>query len=212
MKKTLFAILALVGMTQVSYADALYTKGDFETSGGTINLLDAAHTFDSDTFAISFNLDKNLTELDSHIEFLNLTLGASSSYKVVIASMGNAMTMSAGNSSTFTLTVPSTSGPFVLQIESNGSATLSYDNNGTLEEIMGVNAPPYAIPDVINTATLTFDNVEASNVTTWIGEVNAEDLANPTPAPAPTPSVPEPATATLSLLALAGLAARRRRK
>ncbi len=108
---------------------------------------------------------------------------------------------------------PSTSGPFVLQIYSNGDATLLYDNYGSLETIRTVVNPVYSIPDVVDLATLTLsEGVSVSNLTVWEGEVTAEDLANPTPAPAPTPSVPEPTTATLSLLALAGLAARRRRR
>lgn len=122
------------------------------------------------------------------------------------------MTMAVGNNATAGMTrnAPDTSGPFVLQIENGGVATLLYNNNGSLETIMEGSPPVYNVPEVVNSATLTFTNgvVEANNITTWTGVVTAEDLANPTPAP----SIPEPATATLSLLALAGLTARRRRK
>lgn len=215
MKKTLFALVALAGITQVSYADAYYTENDFDTSDGTLDLKDVAHTFSSDSFAISFNLDKSLTDIGSSNSFFTLVLsGSSDTYRVDIVSVGNAMTLGVGNNLTaaFTWDVPSTSGPLVLQIEDGGVATLLYNNNGSLEQIMKGSAPVYKVPDVVNNATLTFTGVTASNVTTWSGVVTAEDLANPTPAPAPTPTVPEPATATLSLLALAGLAARRRRR
>lgn len=215
MKKTLFALVALAGITQVSYADAYYTENDFDTSDGTLDLKDVAHTFNSDSFAISFNLDKSLTDIDYFNSFFSLVLaGSSDTYRVDIVSMGSAMTLGVGNNATaaFTWDVPSTSGPFVLQIEDGGVATLLYNNNGSLEQIMKGSAPAYKVPDVVNNATLTFTEVKASNVTTWTGVVTAEDLANPTPAPAPSPTVPEPATATLSLLALAGLAARRRRR
>ena len=210
MKKTLFAILALVSITQVSYADAYYTENDFDTSDGTLDLKDVAHTFSSDSFAISFNLDKSLTDINSSNDFFTLILGPNS-YRVDIVSLGYMMTMSAGNSLSYTMDVPPTSGTFVLQIENNGVATLLYNNYGSLKEIIQINNPVYGIPDEIDMATLTFTGVTASKVTTWSGVVTAEDLANPTPAPAPSPTVPEPATATLSLLALAGLAARRRR-
>lgn len=211
MKKTLITIAALAGIAQ---ANAAYVTGDnFAASNGEINLIDVATTFKSDTFAISFNLDKSLTDINSTNEFFTFGLGGSSSYRVDIASMGSYLTMGAGNKTEFIMGPPSTSGPFVLQIQSNGDATLLYDNYGSLETIITVVDPVYSIPDFVDLATLTLsEGVSVSNLTVWEGEVTAEDLANPTPAPAPTPSVPEPTTATLSLLALAGLAARRRRR
>lgn len=211
MKGTLITIAALAGIAQ---ANAAYVTGDnFDESDGTINLIDVATTFKSDTFAISFNLDKSLTDINSTNEFFTFKLGTSNSYRVDIASSGSYLTMGAGNKTEFIMSPPSTSGPFVLQIYSNGDATLLYDNYGSLETIITVVDPVYSIPDVVDLATLTLsEGVSVSNLTVWEGEVTAEDLANPTPAPAPTPSVPEPTTATLSLLALAGLAARRRRR
>ena len=211
MKKTLFSIIALVCIAQTSYADAYYTD-TFVASNGTIKLTDVA-TFHNDAFAISFELDRSLTAINSSTEFFRLVLsGSSDTYQVTIAAIGNVMTMGVGNNATagFTMSAPDTSGPFVLQIENGGVATLLYNNNGSLETIMESSSPVYNVPEVVNSATLTFTNgvVEANNITTWTGVVTAEDLANPTPAP----SIPEPATATLSLLALAGLAARRRRK
>lgn len=126
MKKTLITIAALAGIAQ---ANAAYVTGDnFAASNGEINLIDVATTFKSDTFAISFNLDKSLTDINSTNEFFTFVLGGSSSYRVDIASasMGNMnlMTMSAGNTTEFIMGPPSTSGPFVLQIYSNGDATL----------------------------------------------------------------------------------------
>lgn len=213
MKKTLFAILAFAGLAQVSFADAYYTKNDFDASSGSLNLLDVASTFSSGTFAVSFELDKSLTDIFSVNNFFTFILGGpESSFRVDIVCMGpQAMSMGvAGSAGTFpggfTLSVPQTSGPFVLQV-ADGDATLSYCENGELNDIMTV-VTDCVIPEVINKATLTFDETTASNITTWTGVVTAEDLANPTPAP----SVPEPTTATLSLLALAGLAARRRRR
>ena len=211
MKKTLITIAALAGIAQ---ANAAYVTGDnFAASDGEIDLVDVATSFKSDTFAISFNLNKSLTEINSINSFFTFVLGGSSSYRVDIASMGSYLTMTAGNKWESMMGPPSTSGPFVLQIYSNGDATLLYDNYGSLETIRTVVDPVYSIPDVVDLATLTLsEGVSVSNLTVWEGEVTAEDLANPTPAPAPTPSVPEPTTATLSLLALAGLAARRRRR
>ena len=213
MKKAILSILAFIGMTQASYADAYYTKDNFESASGTINLEDVAYTFSSDAFAISFELDRCLTDINSSNEFFTLVLGGSSdTYKVSIVSMMGIMTLSVGNNATaaFTYNPPNTSGPLVLQIEDNGVATLLYNNNGTLEQIMKGSDPVYKVPDVINYASLTLNGVTASNITTWTGVVTAADLANPTPAPSP--GVPEPTTATLSLLTLAGLTSRRRRK
>ena len=213
MKKTILSILAFVSMTQASYADAYYTEDNFDSTSGIINLEDVASTFNSDAFAISFELDRSLTDISSTDSFFTLVLGGSpNTYRVDIVSMGNVMTMSVGNNATagITMNAPNTSGPFVLQIEDNGYATLLYNNNGSLEQIMKGSAPVYKVPDVINEATLTFTGVTASDITTWTGVVTAADLENPMPAP--TPNAPEPTTATLSLLALAGLAARRRRR
>ncbi len=202
--------MALVCIAQTSYADAYYTGDNFDASSGTVNLEDVTSTFSSEAFAISFELDRSLHDIDNgNKEFFTLVLGGTpDTYRVDIVSMGAAMTMGVGNSvSAFTMAAPDTSGPFVLQIKDKGVASLWYNNNGSLEQIME-GAPLYKVPDVIGSATLTFTGVTASNIKTWTGVVTAEDLANPTPAP----SVPEPTTATLSLLALAGLAARRRRR
>ena len=211
MKKTLITIAALAGIAQ---ANAAYVTGDnFAASDGEIDLVDVATSFKSDTFAISFNLDKSLTEINSSNEFFTFVLGTSNSYRVDIVSMGNVMAMSAGNTTAYSWEVPNTSGPFVLQINDNGNATLLYDNYGSLEQIITIDNPFYSPPAIVDLATLTLsEGVVASKITVWEGVVTSEDLANPTPAPAPTPSVPEPTTATLSLLALAGLAARRRRR
>ena len=212
MKKTLIAAMALVCIAQTSYADAYYTGDNFDASSGTVNLEDVTSTFSSEAFAISFELDRSLHDIGYDPNgFFRLVLGGTpDTYQVTIASVGSVMTMGVGNNSTaaFTMNAPDTSGSFVLQIKDKGVASLWYNNNGSLEQIMEGSAPVYEVPDVIDSATLTFTGVTASNIKTWIGVVTAEDLANPTP----TPSVPEPTTATLSLLALAGLAARRRRR
>ena len=144
MKKALIAILALVGMTQVSYADAYYTK-QIDSADCEVNLIDVAATFSSDTFAISFDLDRSLTDIYSSGAFVTFILGGSSSYRVNIVSKGNTMTMSAGNSSIYTFEVPCTSGPFVLQVENGGVATLLYNNYVSLETIMRVDNPKYDI-------------------------------------------------------------------
>lgn len=78
----------------------------------------------------------------------------------------------------------------MLQIENGGFATLLYNNNGSLETIMEGSPPVYNVPEVVNSATLTFTNgvVEANNITTWTGVVTAEDLATPRlhpPSPSP---------------------------
>ena len=98
------------------------------------------------------------------------------------------------------------------------TASISYFEDGTLHEIYSTSLPNESLPSTVNTANLRIrsenlpmNDEQGVNITTWQGEVSAEDIKNPTYLE-PTPSVPEPTTATLSLLALAGLAARRRRK
>lgn len=104
MKKTLITIAALAGIAQ---ANAAYVTGDnFDESDGTINLIDVATTFKSDTFAISFNLDKSLTDINSINSFFTFKLGTSNSYRVDIASSGSYLTMGAGNKTEFIMSPP----------------------------------------------------------------------------------------------------------
>ena len=106
--------------------------------------------------------------------------------------------------------------------EDNPLVSISvYDDNDTLAEIATADILPNKsgkLPESINEmkvalTSLTLPEIEDKgiSITTWQGEVSADDIKNPTYLE-PTPSVPEPTTATLSLLALAGLAARRRRR
>ena len=97
------------------------------------------------------------------------------------------------------------------------TASISYYEDATLHEIYSTSLTDKSLPSIVNVANLrirsenlTMNDEQGVNITTWQGEVSAEDIKNPTYLE-PTPSVPEPTTATLSLLALAGLSARRRR-
>lgn len=109
-------------------------------------------------------------------------------------------------------------------VESTPKVILSYyGEDETLTEIASVEIKlsnvaggESRLPSLseINTASITMsapsldtsEEDQGINITTWQGDVTAEDIQKPTYL------VPEPATATLSLLALAGLAVRRRRK
>ena len=120
--------------------------------------------------------------------------------------------------------LPDATGPFVLQYNLNErNVTFSYVQDGSILTLATVTLKAEAsLPPTIDPSAsgITFTTGEGvgqpsdaygivDNVTTWDGEVSAENVQNPPPA---APAVPEPATATLSLMALCGLAARRRRK
>ena len=120
--------------------------------------------------------------------------------------------------------LPDATGPFIVQYNLNErNVTFSYVQDGSILELATVTLKPdTSLPPTIDPAAsgITFTTGEGvglpsdaygtiDNVTTWNGEVSAEEVKNP---PAPAPAVPEPATATLGLLALCGLATRRRRK
>ena len=164
--------------------------------------------------------------------------GEGNSTRVDIASMVmygdiEALTMTATNSTaTFTQYslqtggpfLPDATGPFIVQYNLNErNVTFSYVKDDSILELASITLKPEAsLPPTIAPAAsgITFTTGEGvgqpsdaygtiDNVTTWHGEVSAEEVKNP---PAPAPAVPEPATATLGLLALCGLATRRRRK
>lgn len=120
--------------------------------------------------------------------------------------------------------LPDATGPFIVQYNQNErNVTFSYVQDGSILELGSVtlkveaSLPPTIDPSVSGITFTTGEGVgqpsdaygTVDNVTTWDGEVSAENVQNPPPA---VPAVPEPATATLSLMALCGLAARRRRK
>ena len=120
--------------------------------------------------------------------------------------------------------LPDATGPFVLQYNLNErNVTFSYVKDDSILTLATVtlkaeaSLPPTIDPSASGITFTTGEGVgqpsdaygTVDNVTTWDGEVSAENVQNPPPA---APAVPEPATATLSLMALCGLAARRRRK
>ena len=119
--------------------------------------------------------------------------------------------------------LPDATGPFIVQYNQNErNVTFSYVQDGSILELATVtlkveaSLPPTIAPSASGITFTTGEGVgqpsdaygTVDNVTTWDGEVSAENVQNPPPA---APAVPEPATATLSLLALTALCARRRR-
>lgn len=213
MKKSLLALVALVGMPLAYAADV--TKDNFgDNLSGDIILDDVSSSFDGGTFAVSFEVE-TLLGLN-----LNLQMGNGKEYPdgesfyVSIASGPGYLTMSAPgvdlvNGTLYPL--PDYSGTFVVQSIQNDagiSVTLNHFDGQNYTQVHSITTS-YAFPSEINEAkfTVAAGSTTVSELRTWTGEVTVEDIKNPPPAG----SVPEPATATLSLLALAGLAARRRR-
>ena len=233
MKKTLFTLMALVGIVQAGETPTYLTKDDgfTQSSDGTINLNDVATTFNAEngTFAVSFDWGTTLDATGGDLDFKFTVIGESSSYVISFAYMeANGMTFlypgsTLGGTPQF-LMAPITADILIFQVNNllaeSPSVTLSAYNEGSpLAEIWSgsLQTVPF---DEITSANVRLTNngggsiadVENISMTTWQGKVSASDMANPTPAPAPSPTVPEPTTATLSLLALAALAARRRRR
>lgn len=213
MKKSLLALVALVGMPLAYAADV--TKDNFgDNLSGDIILDDVSSSFSGGTFAISFEID-TLVGLN-----LNLQMGNGKeqpdgeSFHVSIASGPGYLTMSAPDVdllSGMLHPLPDYSGTFVVQSirnDSDISVTLNHFDGQNYTLVHSITTS-YAFPSEIERVKFTVANgsTTVSELRTWTGEVTVEEIKNPPPAG----SVPEPATATLSLLALAGLAARRRR-
>lgn len=214
MKKSLLALVALVGMPLAYAADV--TKDNFgDNLSGDIILDDVSSSFDGGTFAVSFEVE-TLLGLD-----LNLQMGNGKEYPdgesfyVSIASGPGYLMMSAlGANLTngMLYPLPDYSGTFVVQSirnDSDISVTLNHFDGQNYTLVHSITTSASYFPSEINVAkfTVAAGSTTVSELRTWTGEVTVEDIKNPPPAG----SVPEPATATLSLLALAGLAARRRR-
>lgn len=214
MKKSLLALVALVGMSLVYAADV--TKDNFgDNISGDIILDDVSSSFSGGTYAISFELD-TLVGLN-----LNLQMGNGKEYPygesfhVSIASGPGYLTMSAPGVDLMSGTLyplPDYSGTFVVQSIQNDagiSITLNHFDGQNYTLVHSITTSATYFPSEINVAkfNVAAGSTTVSELRTWTGEVTVEEIKNP-------PSVavvPEPTTATLSLLALAGLAARRRR-
>lgn len=233
MKKTLFTLVALAGIVQADDMPAFVVQdGDFTTSltnSTAVSLDEIIETFNTGTFAISFDLSSVLATDDTQNTF---------NFKFNYGGNGNSLTFSymtlptysvlttPGNdlsSSYIMLEAPINAESLLVQVDDFFGSTptvtlLGYTKGQELETIWSGDIP--SIPTTtIETANLSLHGtgelvtpLTGISLTIWQGHVTAADMANPTPAPAPSPTVPEPATATLSLLALAGLAARRRRR
>ena len=104
--------------------------------------------------------------------------------------------------------LPDSSGPFIVQYNQNEDyISFSYVKDDSILELASITLKPEAsLPTTIDPSAsgITFTTGEGvgqpsdaygtiDNVTTWNGEVSAEEVKNP---PAPAPAVPEPATAT----------------
>ncbi len=247
MKKTLFTLVALVGIVQADETPTYIVQdGNFsyypqlepddKIDNTRLDLSDIVNTFNTGTFAISFDLSSVLATDNEQNSFdFHFGYGAegASSYLAFAYAPNPAPGILPGN---YLLTHPNVVDLFsatglenaisaerlIVQVDdlfgSSPTVTLlGYTEGKELETFWSV-AVPGNPPDSIENASLSLHGIgenitptEGLGLTIWQGKVTADDMANPTPAPAPSPNIPEPATATLSLLALAGLAARRRR-
>ena len=226
MKKTIIAIMALAGMAQAGEPSAYLTKDDNFTvdSKGKISLEEIATSFNTGTFAVSFDVASVLAQTGSNFDFhlgvgdgtttgKDLAFSYGDYYGMGFVSFGSSL----GSGNTMLYAVPEL---FVFQVHdffgTSPSVTLYAYNEGAELSALLTGSIRTPLPDEITIANLTITDIgggvippaEEISLSIWQGEVTANDIENPVPAP----SVPEPTTATLSLLALAGLAARRRRR
>lgn len=232
MKKTLFTLIAFVGIVQADETPTYLTKDDGYTqaSDGTISLEDVAPTFNAEngTFAVTFDWAATLESTGGDLDFKMSLMSGTSGYVISFAyAEGNGMTFLTLGSTlggTYEIIQPITDHYLIFQVNDllsgSPSVTLStYNEGSSLNQIWSGSLASFNYDEITSADVRLTNNGGASiakaeniSLSIWQGEVSADDMANPTPAPSPSPSVPEPATATLSLLALAGLAARRRRK
>ena len=224
MKKTIIALLALAGMAQADESSAYLTKDDSFSvdSKGKISLEEIATSFNTGTFAVSFDVASVLSHTGSNFDF-HLGLGDGTTGKDLAFSYGDYYGMGAvyfsstlGSGNTMISETPEL---LIFQVNdffgTSPSVTLYAYNEGSELSTLLTASISTPLPDEITIVDLTLTSIgggvippaEEVSLSIWQGEVTANDIQNPTPAPA----VPEPTTVTLSLLALAGLAARRRR-
>lgn len=248
MKKTLFTLVALAGIVQADDMPAFVVQdGNFsyypqekpedKLDVTKLDLADMVNTFNTGTFAISFDLSAVLATDNTQNSFdFHFGYGAegAGSYLAFVYAPNPVPGYFPGE---YMLTYPNVSDLFsakylesaitaerlIVQVDDLFGSTptvtlLGYTEGKELETFWSV-AVPGNPPDSIEKASLSLHGdgeietpLTGLGLTIWQGKVTADDMANHTPAPAPSPTVPEPATATLSLLALAGLAARRRRR
>lgn len=229
MKKTVIALLALAGFVQaddtptylIKNSDFSYYVDEKGKVTGMLDLQDVVETFNTGTFAISFDLFSVLATDDTGDSFdfkFNYGGGGNSlvfSYKAL--PYGSVL-IAPGNSYQ-PLDSPINAETLIVQVDDlfgyNPTVTLLGYTEGQELETIWEDRVPSNPPTSIETANLILHGqgendspLTGIGLTIWQGKVTAADMANPTPAP----SIPEPTTATLSLLALAGLAARRRRR
>ncbi len=231
MKKTIIALMTLAGVVQaddtptylIKNSDFSYYVDEKGKVTGMLDLQDVVETFNTGTFAISFDLFSVLATDDT---------GDSFDFQFSYGGGRNSLVFTYKESLPL-LTVPSidlmnsykwldspiNAETLIVQVDDlfgyNPTVTLLGYTEGQELETIWEGAVLSNPPTSIETATLTlhgqgenYSPLTGIGLTIWQGKVTAADMANPTPAP----SIPEPTTATLSLLALAGLAARRRRK
>lgn len=237
MKKTILAILALATFSQAGETPAYVVKDkDFAYHSGTgmtgkLILDDQLETFNTGTFAISFDLSSVLSSDDTGNSF-DFQFGYGGN-----EAAGNFAFSYAPNpvpgwlQGEYILTFPNvdimsgigldsaiSADRLIFQVtdffgDTPTASLFGYTEGAELETFWSVDITSN-LPTSITTASLRvcgigeiYTPLEGIDLTIWHGKVTAADMANPASAP----TVPEPTTSTLSLLALAGLAARRRR-
>lgn len=192
-------------------------------SKGKISLEEIAASFNTGTFAVSFDVASVLAHTGSNFDF-HLGVGDGTTGQELSFAYSDYSGMgvvffgsSLGSGNTTVYPVPEL---LVFQVNdffgTSPSVTLYAYNGGSELSALLTASISTPLPDEITIADLTLTSIgggvippaEEVSLSIWQGEVTANDIKNPVPAP----SVPEPTTATLSLLALAGLAARRRRR
>ena len=217
-------MIVLAGVAQADGPSAYLTKDDSFSvdSKGKISLEEIAASFNTGTFAVSFEVASVLAHTGSDFDFhlgvgdgttgQELSFAYGENYGMGVVTFGSSL----GSGYTMLYAAPEL---FVFQINdffgTSPSVTLYAYNEGAELSALLTGSIRTPLPDEITIADLKISSIggdvippaEEITLSIWQGEVTANDIQNPTPAPA----VPEPTTATLSLLALAGLAARRRR-
>ncbi len=195
MKKTIIAIMALAGMAQAGEPSAYLTKDDSFSVGdkGKISLEDIATSFNTGTFAVSFDVASVLAQTDGNFEF-HLGVGDGTTGQELSFSYGTGYVFfgsSLGSGYTTVYPVPEL---FVFQVNdffgTSPSVTLYAYNEGAELSALLTGSIRTPLPDEITIANLTLTGIggadippaEEISLSIWQGEVTANDIKNPVPA------------------------------